>query len=93
MDSVNLTLDALQPVLYRKITGGEVSAVHSGIMAAWEGIPRIKLNCVLMRRINEGEIWPLIHFAADVELPDPLYRIDAGLENGCPDGREFSLCA
>ncbi len=70
IDSVNLSLDALEPALYHKITGGEVSAVHSGIKAALAaGIPRIKLNCVLMRRINEREIWPLIHFAAERELP------------------------
>ena len=51
VDSVNISLDTLDPALYRKITGGEVSAVHSGIMAALAaGIPRIKLNCVLMRR-------------------------------------------
>ena len=44
--------------------------MHSGIEAALAaGIPRIKLNCVLMRRINEREIWPLIHFAAERELP------------------------
>ncbi len=70
VDSVNISLDALDPALYREITGGEVSAVHSGIEAALAaGIPRIKLNCVLMRRINEREIWPLIHFAAERELP------------------------
>ena len=70
VDSVNISLDTLDPALYRKITGGEVSAVHSGIQAALAaGIPRIKLNCVLMRGINEGEIWPLIHFAAERELP------------------------
>ena len=69
VDSVNVSLDALEPALYRKIAGGEVSAVHSGIMAALAaGIPRIKLNCVLMRGINEGEIWPLIQFAAEREL-------------------------
>ncbi|HEY5811501.1 MAG TPA: hypothetical protein VIT23_02475, partial [Terrimicrobiaceae bacterium] len=30
---------------------------------------QIKLNCVLMRGINEKEIWPLIHFAAAEQLP------------------------
>jgi cyclic pyranopterin phosphate synthase len=70
VDSVNISLDALDAALYRKIAGGEVSAVHSGIQAALSaGISRVKLNCVMMRGFNEGEIWPLIHFAAERELP------------------------
>ncbi|HEY5704230.1 MAG TPA: GTP 3',8-cyclase MoaA [Terrimicrobiaceae bacterium] len=70
VDSVNISLDTLDAAVYRKITGGDISAVHSGIQAALEaGIPNIKLNSVLMRGINEGEIWSLIHFAAERELP------------------------
>jgi len=70
VDSINISLDTLDPALYRKITGGDVAAVHSGIDSALSaGIPRIKLNCVLMRGINENEIWRLIHFAAQRELP------------------------
>ena len=68
--SVNISLDALDPLLYRKITGGEIAMVLAGIQAALaSGMPSIKLNCVLMRGINEREIWPLIHFAAERELP------------------------
>ena len=70
VDSVNISVDTLDPGLYRRITGGDVSAVHSGIRAALSaGFPRVKLNCVLMRGINEEEIWPLIHFAAEREVP------------------------
>jgi GTP 3',8-cyclase len=68
--SVNISLDALDAALYRKITGGEIAMVLAGIQAALaSGMPSIKLNCVLMRGINEREIWPLIHFAAERELP------------------------
>ena len=70
VDSVNISVDTLDPGLYRRITGGDVSSVHSGIRAALSaGFPRVKLNCVLMRGINEEEIWPLIHFAAEREVP------------------------
>ncbi|MGA7394814.1 MAG: GTP 3',8-cyclase MoaA [Terrimicrobiaceae bacterium] len=70
VDSVNISVDTLDPGLYRRITGGDVSSVHSGIRAALSaGFPRVKLNCVLMRGINEKEIWPLIHFAAEREVP------------------------
>ena len=70
INSVNVSLDTLDAAQYRKITGGEIGAVLSGIDAAVSaGISRIKLNCVLMRGINEAEIWPLIRFAAARNLP------------------------
>jgi GTP 3',8-cyclase len=70
VDAVNVSLDTLDVPLYRKITGGDLSAVLCGIDAALAaGIPRVKLNCVLMRGVNEESIWPLIHFAAERELP------------------------
>jgi GTP 3',8-cyclase len=68
--SINISLDTLDAAQYRRVTGGDIAAVHSGIDAARSaGIPRIKLNCVLMRGINDDEIWPLIHFAAERDLP------------------------
>jgi GTP 3',8-cyclase len=70
VNSVNISLDTLDPAQYRKITGGEIGAVLSGIEAAVSaGIPRSKLNCVLMRGINEEQIWPLIRFAAARNVP------------------------
>jgi cyclic pyranopterin phosphate synthase len=63
---VNVSLDALDPDVYRRITGGDLNAVLSGIRAAAAaGFERIKLNCVLMRGVNEAEIWPLVLFAAE----------------------------
>ena len=70
VNSVNISLDTLDTAHYREITGGEIGAVLSGIDAAVSaGIPRIKLNCVLMRGMNEAEIWPLIRFATARDLP------------------------
>jgi GTP 3',8-cyclase len=70
VDAVNVSLDTLDAPLYRKITGGDLSAVLGGIDAALAaGIPRVKLNCVLMRGVNEESIWPLIRFAAERGLP------------------------
>lgn len=68
--SVNISLDALNAALYRKITGGNVETVRQGIEAAIAaGFPRIKLNCVLMRGVNEDELLPLVDFAAERNLP------------------------
>jgi cyclic pyranopterin phosphate synthase len=68
--SINISLDTLNPAQYHRITGGNIAAVHAGIEAALSaGIPRLKLNCVLMRGINENEIWSLIRFGAERDLP------------------------
>ncbi|MEI8313422.1 MAG: GTP 3',8-cyclase MoaA [Verrucomicrobiota bacterium] len=81
--SINVSLDALDPGIYRRITGGDVSQVLAGIDAALEqGFEAIKLNCVLMRGVNEGEYLKLIGYAAErglllrfIELM-PLSRSD-----------------
>jgi cyclic pyranopterin phosphate synthase len=81
--TVNVSLDALEPELYRRITGGNVADVRAGIHAALAaGFERVKLNCVLMRGQNETELWPLVLFAAEHRLPlrfielMPLSRTD-----------------
>lgn len=86
--AVNVSLDALNPGLYRNVTGGNVADVLAGIRAAVAaGFERVKLNCVLMRGKNEGEIWPLVLFAAQHGLPlrfielMPLSRTDVLNEN------------
>ncbi len=68
--TVNISLDALDPDVYRRITGGEVATVLAGIRAAVAaGFERIKLNTVLLRGMNEGELWPLVQFGAEHGLP------------------------
>jgi GTP 3',8-cyclase len=68
--TVNVSLDALDPAVYRRITGGDLNSVLAGIRAAVAaGFERVKLNCVLMRGVNEQELWPLVLFAAEHGLP------------------------
>ncbi len=65
LSSVNISLDALDPQRYREITGGDLASVLKGIDAALgAGIP-MKLNTVLIRGRNEGEIPRLIDFAEE----------------------------
>ena len=74
--TVNVSLDALDPAIYRRITGGDVARVLAGICAAVDaGFERVKLNCVLMRGVNEAEIWPLVLFAAEHGLPLRLIEL------------------
>lgn len=68
--SVNISLDALEPEIYRHITGGDLQVVLKGIEAAQkQNFESIKLNCVLLRGINESEYEPLIRFAAARGMP------------------------
>lgn len=74
--TVNISLDTLNPIQYRRITGGNLDAVLAGIHAAKKaGFERVKLNCVLMRGINESELWPLAVFAAENDLPLRLIEL------------------
>ncbi len=74
--TVNVSLDALDPAIYHHITGGDVARVLAGIRAAVAaGFERVKLNCVLMRGVNEAEIWPLVLFAAEHGLPLRLIEL------------------
>jgi len=74
--TVNVSLDALDADVYRRVTGGKVTDVLMGIRAAVAaGFERVKLNTVLMRGVNEHEIWPLVLFAAEHGLPLRLIEL------------------
>lgn len=97
--TVNVSLDALDADLYRRVTGGDVNAVIAGIRAAVAaGFECVKLNCVLMRGVNEAELWPLVLFASEhgvalrlIELM-PLTRTDVLTEkNFLPVGEAMEL--
>jgi GTP 3',8-cyclase len=68
--NLNISLDALDPEIYRRITAGNVEPVLKGIQKAVRlGFEKIKLNMVLIRGMNESQIWPLINFASEHHLP------------------------
>jgi cyclic pyranopterin phosphate synthase len=99
--AANVSLDALDPETYKRVTGGDVNQVIAGIRAAVvAGFERVKLNCVLMRGVNENELWPLVLFAAEHGLPlrlielMPLTRTDVLTEkNFLPCGEAMKLLA
>ncbi|MHA1238481.1 MAG: GTP 3',8-cyclase MoaA [Candidatus Odinarchaeia archaeon] len=67
---VNISLDSLDPVKYRKLTGGgELEKVLDGINAALDaGLVPIKINVVLLKNINEDEIWNLINLTRNSNI-------------------------
>jgi cyclic pyranopterin phosphate synthase len=67
---LNISLDAIDPARYHAITHGDIAPVLAGIRRAKTvGFPSIKLNAVLIRHKNEEEIWPLVEFAASLQIP------------------------
>lgn len=74
--TVNISLDALTPAVYRRITGGPVEPVLEGIRAALEArFEFVKLNTVLMRGVNAEEIWSLLRFSAEHSVPLRLIEL------------------
>jgi cyclic pyranopterin phosphate synthase len=66
---VNISLDALDPVIYRAITNGDLAPVLAGIKQVKElGFESVKLNTVLIRGKNDGEIFRLLDFAAEHDI-------------------------
>jgi cyclic pyranopterin phosphate synthase len=66
---INISLDALNPAIYHAITGGEVAPVLRGIQLGKElGFESVKLNTVLMRGRNDGEVFRLLDFAAEHDV-------------------------
>jgi cyclic pyranopterin phosphate synthase len=62
---LNISLDTLRPEVFRALTQRDDHArVLEGIVAARAaGFEHIKLNCVVQRGINDGEIPDLVRFA------------------------------
>jgi cyclic pyranopterin phosphate synthase len=70
LDDLNVSLDALTPQTFARLSGGRaIAPVLEGIAQAREvGLP-VKLNAVIVRGINEDEILPLARYALAHRLP------------------------
>jgi len=73
---INVSLDALDPEIYRSITGGEVEPVLAGLRVVRDlGFESVKLNTVLIRGRNDGEILRLVRFAAEQDVAIRLIEL------------------
>ncbi len=59
---VNVSIDAIDPAVFGKLTrGGDVARVLQGIDAALAaGLTPVKLNCVVVRGENDDQLFPLL---------------------------------
>ena len=65
IERINISLDSLNPLNFKKMTRtGDLSNVLDGIEHAINiGLKQIKLNTVIMKGINDHEIFDLVEFA------------------------------
>jgi cyclic pyranopterin phosphate synthase len=88
--SVNISIDALDPEIYQKLTGGKLDAALEGIgAAAAAGFEVVKLNCVLLRGHNEDQIVPLVKFGATLGMPVRFIELMPLAPGGPIDDRHF----
>ena len=65
VERINISLDSLNPFTFKKLTRtGDLNKVLDGIHAAIKvGFKKIKLNTVLMKQLNEEELYDLVDYA------------------------------
>jgi cyclic pyranopterin phosphate synthase len=88
--SINISLDTLDPMVYQRLTGGRLAAVLAGIDAAVAaGFECIKLNCVLLRGINDEQVLALAEFGAARAMPVRFIELMPLAPDGALDERHF----
>ena len=83
---LTISLDTLDADTYRNLSGGrgEVGEVLAGIEAAERaGFAAIKLNCVVMRGVNDAQVLELLdHFRGSGHIVRFIEYMDVGTING-----------
>lgn len=81
LDRVNISLDTLDRKKYKSITGFDVlPQVLEGIEKAVKLFYTVKLNMVVMKGLNDGEIWDMINYAAQKNVILQLIEIEVPRE-------------
>ena len=64
LNRINISLDGLNPIVFKEMSGGrgEPSAVLEGIEAAEQAGLEVKVNMVVKKGVNEGEVLPMVRF-------------------------------
>ena len=74
---VNISLPSLNPETYRKLTGGKLDEAMVGVKAAIEaGFCPVKLNTVVLKDVNVGDIPDLIEYAGRNKVVLQLIELD-----------------
>jgi len=81
---VNVSLDTLNPKTYKMITGADaLGKVVAGIKKAVEvDLNPVKVNMVLLRGVNDKEVWNMIEFAKRNRVVLQLIELESAREDG-----------
>jgi len=64
LDRVNVSIPSLVPESFRRLTGGSLADAVSGVKAAVKaGLYPVKLNMLVLKDMNENEVFEMINFA------------------------------
>jgi cyclic pyranopterin phosphate synthase len=93
---INVSLDSLDPATFSEITrGGDLKTVLAGLDAAeWAGFPPPKINCVIMRGVNDGEILDFVEMTRtrghSIRFIEYMPAVkDEGWQRYCISGEEI----
>jgi cyclic pyranopterin phosphate synthase len=74
---VNISLPSLNPETYHKLTGGKLEAALEGVRAAIDaGFCPVKLNMVVLKDVNVGDVPDLIEYAGRNNIALQLIELD-----------------
>ncbi|MCL4430421.1 MAG: GTP 3',8-cyclase MoaA [Chloroflexi bacterium] len=74
---VNISLPSLNPETYRKLTGGKLEDALAGVKAAIEAdFCPVKLNTVVLKDVNVGDVPDLIEYAGRNNIVLQLIELD-----------------
>jgi cyclic pyranopterin phosphate synthase len=77
LSRVNINLPSLNPATYMRMTGGSLEDALRGVKNAVEaGLTPVKVNMVLMKGLNEGEVWSAVEFAGKVGVVLQLIELE-----------------
>jgi cyclic pyranopterin phosphate synthase len=83
---ITLSMDSVDPAAFRRMSGGrgEVAAVEAAIAAAERaGFAPLKINCVVMRGVNDGGVRDLLQrFRGSGHIVRFIEYMDVGTVNG-----------
>ena len=69
VERLNISLDSLNEINYKRITGGRLQSVLAGIESAIEqGFQSIKINMMVMRGVNDYEVDAMIEYCLSQDL-------------------------
>ncbi len=69
IDGINISLDTLNPKTYEEITRrNEFSRTWDAVLAAQASKIKTKINCVLLKGVNDHEFFDLVNLAKEYDL-------------------------